>query len=76
MKKMKQIISVFNYVYEAAGLHIFIGFFFFSVPGCMLRGFLMTRELILKSQKQKLIFSILMEELSSPIVASFKIKFY
>lgn len=77
MKKMKQIISVFNYFYEAAGLHIFIVFFFFfSVPGCMLRGFLMTRELILKSQKQKLIFSILMEELSSPIVASFKIKFY
>lgn len=76
MKKMKQIISVFNYFYEAAGLHIFIGVFFFSVPGCMLRGFLMTRELILKSQKQKLIFSILMEELSSPIVASFKIKFY
>lgn len=29
MKKMKQIISVFNYFYEAAGLHIFIGFFFF-----------------------------------------------
>lgn len=29
MKKMKQIISVFNYFYEAAGLHIFIGVFFF-----------------------------------------------
>lgn len=47
-------------VYSFSGLY--------TVPGYMVRGSLVTNEAILKNKKQRLIFSILMEEftLSKP----------